>query len=132
MYTETMPTVHITNYQQYIDSGFLFAAIADNLPNDVHWPGIINISIAYMQVTKKINVYTTTLALSILGKAYKFKLQHSNSAFYFAQYNLDVSSYASLEQRDYDICMYRRAFEQVVNRNLKQIIKAITCAYANK
>jgi len=132
MQTTTMPIIHITNYQQHIDAAILQQLIADSLPEDVQWPEAINISIAYMQVQKKYSVYTTTLALSILGKAYRLKLHHDNESFYLAQYGLDLNNFSTSVAKDAYIRIFQQAFETVVYAKTTQIMKAIKFAYGTE
>lgn len=127
----TLPALHITNYQQHIDPSYLYNAIIDSLPDDVHWPVNINVSIAYMQVQRQHGIFNTTLALSILGKAYKIKIAHDNKGYYDAQYALD-SGAGNRDAKDNYTRLYQQAFQDVVVAKKKQIIKAITCAYGNK
>src|ERR1044072_4885275 len=126
-----MPTLHITNYQQNLDAGYLHHLIMHNLPTDTQLPSVINISIAYMQVTKKNGVYITTLALSILGQSYKVKLQHSNQEVYLAQYGLDLNTYTTATDKDAHVRIFQQAFNAIVYARVAQIIKALTTAYEN-
>lgn len=131
MQTETpLPTIHVTNYQQYIDAPYLQQAIADYLPADAVLPETINVSIAYMQVHKKNNIYTTVLVLSILGKSYRFKHTHANPDYYAAQQGLDLNNYGSQVSKDDHMHVFNTAFYGVVLNTIGQIVKAITTAYA--
>lgn len=131
--TTQMPTIHITNYQQYINADYLADRILDHIPADAMLPENIYASIAYIMVDVKAAIYTTALVLSIKGKAYRFKLCHKDQAAYNAWVNgLELKSTRSQNDKDADIRLLQQAFEAVVNKNIKQITKAITCAYGNK
>lgn len=131
MQTTTMPQVHITNYQQYIDADYLIANVISSLPADQILPEHVYASIAYMQIVKSIGGFTTTLVLSIKGKSYRFKLTHNNTRLYLAQYGLDLNTYADSATKAKDIHQLNVAFEAVVEKNIKQITKAIVTAYAS-
>lgn len=126
----TLPTLHVTNYQQYIDASPLHTIVMDNLNPEANWPDTVNISIAYMHTTKKGLTYITTLALSILGKAYKISVS-ADKIIYDAQRGLDLNLYAERAGKDHDIKTTQNAFNALVANKKQQIIKAITCAYAN-
>ena len=132
MQPATLPAIHLTNYQQYIDVSYLHQLIAHSLPEDVNWPDSINVSIAYMQVQKKHSVYTTTVALSILGKAYKITLHHDNADFYAAQYGLDLNNYSTQAGKDAHVRIFNLAFQRAVSAKLSQIIKALKFAYGKQ
>lgn len=123
-----MPQVHVTNYQQYIDATYLHTIITDNLPSGIPWPENINVSIAYMDVKKKGVLLYGTIALSILGKAYKISMPVDEHA-YLAKYGLDLNTYANNSTKDNHRSIFQRTFDGIVANKKQQIIKAITCAY---
>lgn len=127
-----IPVVHVTNYQQYINADYLALNVNDRMPADSKLPENIYTSIAYMQVQRAKGVFNTTLCLNIKGRAYRFKLAHDVEAYYIAQVTIDYNTFSSSTAKDMQIRQLQQAFEAVVNKNIKQIVKAITTAYGHQ
>lgn len=128
----SVPQVHITNYQQYINTDYLTAEVLSNIPADAELPEHIYASIAYMRVVRFIGRYKTNLSLNIKGRTYSFTLLHDNDNAYHASKAVDLNAFGSgQEAKDIAIRVFQQAFEAVVNRNIKQITKAITTAYGS-
>jgi hypothetical protein len=133
MHTITpMPTVHVTNYQQYINADDLTVGILDHIPADAVLPERLYISIAYMRVVKFVGRYKTNLNLSIKGRSYSFSFLHDNDHYYLAGRSLELNETSTTVVKDIHIRVFQQAFEAVVNKNIKQITKAIITAYEHK
>lgn len=135
--TATVPTVHITNYQQYIAPAILTQGIYDHLPQDENLPQHLHASIAYLQVVRFIGRYKTKLSLNIIGRTYSFTLLHDNAYYYNASKAIYLNDFGgTLQKPDYEkkdaiMRLFQQAFVDVVNKNIKQITKAITTAYGS-
>jgi len=82
-------TVHVTNYQQHLDANPLLAYILENIPEGVadSITDAMHASIAYVTVNKVRDprkLHETVLALSIVGKTYRYKYMHGVKELYDA------------------------------------------------
>lgn len=82
-----------------------------------------------MQVQRQGGIFKTTLVLSIKGYAYRFALPHNEEPYYIAHVGLSCGTFTSPTAKDMQIRIYQQAFEAVVEKNIKQITKAIITAY---
>jgi hypothetical protein len=127
-----LPTIVVTNYQQYINPDFLTQGIADTIPEemDAVLPEYLYVSIAYMDIKKararaEMPVYVTNLVLSIKGVSHSYKLMHSNTDLYLAKAGLDVNQYANQATKDAHIKLMQQAFETLVFMRVDRITEDV-------
>lgn len=123
---QKLPAVVITNYQQYIDAGYLTEMLlqGDDLKGD---STPLYASIAYVDV-KKVpqpvkgqRMYNIVLALSLKGKTYTYKKVTDNTNYFLAKVGLDINSYGTNAGKDNHIRVFQKAFEEVVSHFIEKI-----------
>jgi hypothetical protein len=133
----TLPNVHVTNYQQYVNAVFLQQAIVDTIPvvMDAQLPENLYISIAYIDI-KVISganaTFATKLVLNIKGKSYSYKLRHNNTDLYLAHVGLQTNQYSTTAAKGNHIKLLNQAFEAVVFMRAGAITDDLIANYTNK
>lgn len=120
---QKLPAVVITNYQQYINAGYLVEMLlqGDDLKGD---STPLYASVAYVDVKVKNGAnasFVTVLALSIKGKTYTYKHSHYDTDYYLAKKGLDVNNYGTIAGKDNHIRVFQKAFEDVVSHFIEKI-----------
>lgn len=124
---QKLAAIVITNYQQYINAGYLVealmqtSAIADN-PTITMYASIAYVDVKKLpQPVKGQRMYNIVLALSIKGKTYTYKKLTDNADYYIAKKGLDVNNYGTTAGKDNHIQVFQKAFEAVVDYNSVKI-----------
>lgn len=126
-----LPAVVITNYQQYIDAGYLTEMLLqyEDLPVGKQ----LFASIAYLDVKKTsatrrdltsgvyLRIYAITLVLSINGVAYRYTLKDTNPDTYLAKKGLDLNNYGTPAGKDNHIRVLQQAFKDVIDHYIEKI-----------
>lgn len=139
----TIPQVHVTNYQQYINANFLAEGIANTL-NQSHFgepdydltdfPENMHINIAYVDVLKQgkrsERIYKTVLAVNIQGTPHMYELLHNDEDIYFAMIGLTINDYITRISKDMHISLLQQAFETLVFMRIEKIVEDLIKSYA--